>query len=264
VEPEATVPTMVATHMRNPEAVIELDVHGTRDGKVVVMHDSTVDRTTNGTGHVADQFLDELKALDAGYCSTPGEGNGTAPSGQCHDAEPTKFPFRGGGYQVPTLQEVLDALPLEALISVEVKQVGMERAVADVLRASGRLVRMVVGAEHDTVAVRVKDALPEVPGFLPTGAATCFALSTEAGWSYPACPAYEVFASPLTAAGLALDTRGVLDAAHTEGMAVIYWTINDEPTMERLFVLGADGIFTDYPDRARVVLDRLRADGTIK
>jgi len=48
------------------------------------------------------------------------------------------------------------------------------------------------------------------------------------------------------------------------GMAVVYWTINDDPTMERIFRLGADGLYTDYPDRARLVLERLRAQGALK
>ncbi len=264
IEPEATVPTMVGTYMRNPAAVIEFDVHKSRDGQIVVMHDATVDRTTNGTGRVSDLTLTELKALDAGYCATPDQGNGTAETGQCHAADAAGFPFRGMGYQVPTLQEVLAALPVEAFLSIEVKQSGAEREVADLLRASGRLAKMIVGAEFDDMAARIKDALPEVPGFLPTGAAKCFALSTKAGWDYPACPAYEAFASPLSGAGLALDTRGVIDAAHSQGMAVIYWTINDDPTMERLFRLGADGIYTDYPDRARSVLEQLRAAGVLE
>jgi glycerophosphoryl diester phosphodiesterase len=250
--------------MRNPAVVIEFDVHKSRDGQIVVMHDATVDRTTNGTGRVSDLTLTELKALDAGYCATPNQGNGTAETGQCHAADAAGFPFRGMGYQVPTLQEVLAALPDEAFLSIELKQSGTEREVADLLRASGRLAKMIVGAEFDDMAARIKDALPEVPGFLPTGAAKCFALSTKAGWDYPACPAYEAFASPLSGAGLALDTRGVIDAAHSQGMAVIYWTINDDPSMDRLFRLGADGIYTDYPDRARSVLEQLRAAGVLE
>ena len=56
----------------------------------------------------------------------------------------------------------------------------------------------------------------------------------------------------------------MIDAAHSQGMAVIYWTINDDPTMDRLFRLGADGIYTDYPDRARSVLEQLRAAGVLE
>ena len=263
-EPEATVPTMLGTHTRNPAAIIEFDVHRSRDGTLVVIHDATVDRTTDGAGRVADMTLEDLKALDAGYCATPGEGNGTNFGNACRDGDPANYPFRGKGYQIPTLQEVLEALPDDTLISIEVKQSGIERQVAEELRASGRLARMIVGAEYDDIATRVKDALPEVPGYLPTGAAKCFALSAKGGWSYAACPLYEIFASPLSGAGLALDTRGIIDAAHSDGIAVVYWTINDEATMERLFVLGADGIYTDYPDMAFAVLERLRAAGTIK
>lgn len=263
LEPEATLPTLMGVIQRNPQAVIEFDVHLSRDGHLVVIHDDTVDRTTNGTGRVADMTLSELQALDAGYCATPDEGNGTAPRGQCHGADPSKFKFRGMGHRIPSLAEVLAAIPRETFISIEVKQAGIERQVADVLRSSGRLDRLIVGAEYDEMSARLKDALPELPHYYPTGAAKCLALSAKARWSYPACPQYQAFASPLSGAGLALDTKEVIASAHADGAAVVYWTINDAPTMERLFRLGADGIYTDYPDRAREVLVRLRNEGVV-
>jgi glycerophosphoryl diester phosphodiesterase len=262
--PEATLPVMLATHTRNPAAVIEFDVHRSRDGQLVVLHDDTVDRTTNGTGKVADLTLPELEALDAGFCATPDRGDGTDDTGTCHGAEPARFPFRGKGYVIPTLRSILAALPPETYMSVEVKQPGIEREVADALRATGHLDRMVVGSANDDEAERIRSALPRVAGYLPLRAAKCFVLGAKAGFGYAACPTYEVFASPLAGGGLALDTRGVIGAAHDVGMAVVYWTINDAPTMERLFRLGADGIYTDYPDRARLVLDRLRVEGAVK
>src|SRR5262245_22253126 len=106
VGPEETVPTFLGAWQRNHEAVIEFDVLETADGEIVVLHDATVDRTTNGAGRVADLTLAEVQALDAGYCATPNEGDGTAPSGACHDADPARFPFRGMGYKIPTLNEV--------------------------------------------------------------------------------------------------------------------------------------------------------------
>jgi glycerophosphoryl diester phosphodiesterase len=262
--PEATLPVMLATHARNPAAVIEFDVHLSRDGQLVVLHDDTVDRTTNGTGKVTDLTLPELEALDAGYCATPDQGDGTDDTGTCHHADPIRFPFRGKGYVIPTLRAILAALPPETFMSVEVKQPGIERAVSDALRATGHLDRMVVGSANDDEATRIRSALPRVAGYLPVGAAKCFVLGAKAGLGYAACPIYAVFASPLAGGGLALDTRGVIGAAHDVGMAVVYWTINDAPTMERLFRLGADGIYTDYPDRARMVLDRLRGEGAAK
>ena len=171
IEPEATGAHDggdVHAQSRRRDRVRRTQVAGR---EIVVMHDATVDRTTDGTGRVADLTLAELKALDAGYCATPNQGNGTAETGQCHAADAAGFPFRGMGYQVPTLQEVLAALPVEAFLSIELKQSGTERQVTDLLRGSGRLAKMIVGAEFDDMAARIKDALPEVPGFLPDGAA---------------------------------------------------------------------------------------------
>jgi glycerophosphoryl diester phosphodiesterase len=262
VEPEATLPAMMGAQRRNPAAVIEFDVHQTADGHLVVIHDETVDRTTEGTGAVASKTLAELKSLDAGYCATPEEGNGTAPRGQCHQAEAGRFPFRGKGYRIPTLDEVLAALPAPTLVSIEVKQAGIEQRVAERLRATGQLPRFIVGAEPDEISVRLREALPEAPHYYPTGAGTCLALSGKVRWNYPACPHYEAFASPLTGAGLALDTAAIIDGAHAEGVAIVYWTINDRPTMVRLFRLGADGIFTDYPDLAREALAEVQGGGS--
>jgi glycerophosphoryl diester phosphodiesterase len=261
--PEETLPALLSAQANDPQAVIEFDVHGTADGHFVVFHDPTLDRTTDGTGEVSAHTVAELKLLDAGYCATPGVGNGTAEDGDCKGADPARFPFRGQGYQIATLDEVLAALPADTPASVELKQPGRERELADALRASGRMTHLITGAEWDDVAVRLKALLPELPHYYPTAAATCLALAAKAGGSYAACPHYEAFAAPLSGAGLALDTEGVLAAAHDDGVAVVYWTINDESEMARLFLLGADGLYTDYPDRARRVLDGLRAEGML-
>ncbi len=258
--PEATLPVLLAAHT-DLHAVVEFDVHRSRDGRLVVIHDETVDRTTNGTGRVVDLDLASLQALDAGHCALPGQGDGTAAPALCR--EPTaaaRFVFRGRGYRIPTLAEVLAALPAEAFLSIEAKGAGFEAELASALRTSGRLHRLVIGAEDDDVAARLKDRLPEAAHFHPRAAATCLALASKAAFGY-SCPAYEVFASPLEGAGLRLDTAGMLSTAHRRGIAVVYWTVNDEATLERLFRLGADGVYTDYPDRARRVRDRLRGSG---
>lgn len=255
---------MLATHQRNPRAVLEFDVHASKDAALVVIHDDDVERTTNGRGKVRDLTLLQLKALDAGYCATPNIGNGTAERGDCHSGDAARFPFRGRGYQIATLAEVVAAMPSSAFFSVEVKAPGIDTEVSETLRASGRLGQMIAGAEPDDIAARLQAHLPEVPSYYPTGAATCLALGAKAGWNYAACPRFDCFASPLSGAGLALDTKEVLANAHRDGIAVVYWTINDAATMERLFQLGADGIYTDYPDVARDVLARLRTNGILQ
>jgi glycerophosphoryl diester phosphodiesterase len=262
VAPEATLPTLLAAQA-DPEAIVEFDVHRSKDGHLVVIHDETVDRTTNGSGRVEDLTLAELQALDAGYCARPNSGDGTASWDVCRSAAASEFPFRGQGYRIPTLEEVLSALDSQTPIAIEVKSPGFEAQFAQTMRSYGRLERLVVGSALDDVAVRLRDLLPEPPHYLPEGAATCFALTSKLALDYAGCPRYEVFASPLSGAGLALDTRGIVSDAHRLGTAVVYWTINTEAEMERLFRLGADGIFTDYPATARQVVDRLRAEGAL-
>ena len=260
--PENTLPTFLESLRRDPLTVIEFDVHRSRDGVLVIIHDDDVARTTNGQGRVADLTLAELQQLDAGFCATPGVGDGTAPRGTCDPAgSAATYPHRGMGVRIPTLDQVLAALPMDAFLSVEVKQEGIERQFADTMRASGRLGRLATGAENDDIAVRVRDLLPEAAHFLPKGAATCLALAAKLRLKYPDCPRYDLFASPLTGAGLALDTSAVVDTAHGYGAQVIYWTINESAEIERLFRMGADGVFTDYPDRARDVAERLRVEG---
>jgi glycerophosphoryl diester phosphodiesterase len=87
--------------------VLELDIHGTADGKLVVMHDSSVDRTTDGSGKVGEMTLEQLKKLDAGFKFTNDGGK--------------TFPFRGKGITIPTLEEVFSALPAMTF-NVEPKQ----------------------------------------------------------------------------------------------------------------------------------------------
>ena len=87
--------------------VLELDVHATADGKLVVLHDSTVDRTTDGSGNVNEMTLEQLKKLDAGFKFTNDGGK--------------TFPFRGKGITVPTLEEIFDAFPAMTF-NVEPKQ----------------------------------------------------------------------------------------------------------------------------------------------
>jgi glycerophosphoryl diester phosphodiesterase len=249
--PESTVPAMLAALAANPRVAIELDVHRSRDGQLVVIHDPTVDRTTDGQGAVAELTVAQLRALDAGFCATPGQGRGTAPPAICRSPGPAgRFPFRGKGYHIPTLDEVLAALPRPTVIGVEAKAAGYEADLARALRASGRLDRLVVGSGRDEVAARLRALLPEVPHYFPRSAGVRFAMATKLTGGALARPDYQVFATPLAGAGFRLDTPGMIRAAHAARVMVAFWTINDPAEMDRLARLGADAIITDYPGRA--------------
>src|SRR5215210_664900 len=118
---------------------LELDVHMTRDGHIVVIHDATVDRTTNGSGAVSEMTLDELRKLDAGHNFSP-------------DGGPIR-PYRGRGVRVPRLGEVLEGFPVVA-VNIEIKTgtPGIEETVLGVLREANALGRtLVVSTPHDIV-----------------------------------------------------------------------------------------------------------------
>jgi len=256
--PESTLEAFLAA-ARDPAVALELDVRASRDGHIVVIHDATVDRTTGGTGRVDQLTLAQLQALDAGFCATPGRGTGTARRRDCDPAfDPRRFPFRGRGLRIPTLAEVLAQVPPATLIGIEVKAPGFEAPLAAQLRASGRLSRLVIGSADSEVTSRLAALMPEVPRYFSRGAAVRLVASAKLTSGRLAWPAHQVLAAPRSAWGFALDTAGMIAAYHRRGVAVVYFTINDEAEMERLLRLGADGIFTDYPGRARQVVERLR------
>jgi glycerophosphoryl diester phosphodiesterase len=256
--PESTLPTMLDVIARNPQVVIELDVHQSRDGHIVVNHDGAVDRTTNGSGRLVDLTLAELRALDAGFCATPGEGAGTAPPEICRDpGQAHRFPLRGKGFHIATLDEVLDGLPATTAIAIEVKASGFEEQLAVRLRASGRGGRLIVGSGRDDIAAKLRVALPEVPEYFPRWAGTRLALGIKLADGRISRPQHEVLAIPTHGAGLVLDTPGLVATAHRLGVYVVYFIIDEADEMERLLRLGADALITDYPSRARAVSDRL-------
>ncbi|WLW57141.1 glycerophosphodiester phosphodiesterase [Streptomyces sp. YU58] len=130
VEPENTLRSFVAAEQAGLD-VIELDLHLSKDGALVVMHDADVDRTTDGNGPIAAQTLDELRALDAGR-----------------------------GERVPVFEEVLDtvATPLQA----EIKDVAAARALAEVMHARNLVGRVEVSSFHDEAIAEIARLVPGV------------------------------------------------------------------------------------------------------
>lgn len=223
--------------------VLELDVHTTKDGVVVVIHDATVDRTTNGVGSVHDLTLSELQKLDAGYRFSPDNGQ--------------TFPFRGQGVAIPTLQEVLSAFPA-LRINIEIKQADppMEQAVAELIQQAGAQNRVLVVASNLDVIERFRALMPDVA----TGASE----SEVRGFFYAQTLRVSAFYRPTADALQVPENFGSIQvlsphfvqAAHAREVAVHAWTINDPEAMRRLLAMGVDGIITDRPDLALEVLGR--------
>jgi len=225
--------------------VLELDTHVTADGVVVVIHDDTVDRTTNGRGAVASMTLAELRALDAAYRWRPPGGPADV------------FPHRGEGHVIPTLAEVLEAFPT---VGVNLDMKALEPRVpgltCDVIRAAGRVDSVMVASFHDANLGAFRKACPEVATSAGPGEVRdfyTFNLLFLGRWTVPAADAFQV---PVRQGSIEIVTPRMVRGLRERNVRLDVWTINDEAEMRRLLDLGVGGIITDRPDLALALLGR--------
>ncbi len=245
--------------------VLEMDVYQTADGEIVVIHDATVDRTTNGSGNVSDFTLAQLRELDAAYWFV--EGVGTP-----REATEEEYVFRGvatgsrvapAGYaprdfRIPTLEEALSAFP-DQLINIELKPDpdstgSYEKQVADLLLAYGRHTDVMVASFLDTAASLFKAAAPCVSTSVPTAQAAFYVGSSKGPAPMVPPAGHQAFQVP-PALGVEVVNADFVADAHEAGMAVHVWTINTCEEMVSLLDLDVDGIMTDEP----VLLEKVLA-----
>ncbi len=235
------------TYQRGLDAggdVLELDVHTTADGVVVSIHDSTVDRTTSGTGRVHDLTLAELQALDAAYHWSPDGGE--------------TFPERGKGHVVPSVMEIFEAFP-RAWYVIEIKQTDppMEQALLSLLDEYELRSHTIVASFSDDVIQRFRKLAPEVRTALATDEVRRFVLAgnglTRDTYEAPG-HALQVPVSYYDGQ-LEVITEDLIRNARRFDLLVHAWTINDRDEMDRLLAMGVNGLITDYPDRARAAID---------
>lgn len=216
--------------------VLEMDVRATRDGALVVMHDPTVDRTTDGRGAVSDLALADLKRLDAGY-------RWTADGGQT-------FPFRGQGVQVPTLEEVFARLT-DARYVVEIKQDAppVHEQLCGLIRTHNLTSRVLVASFRQSALGAFRRSCPEVATSAGSTEGYGFLAMFETGLGDSYSPDMQALQVPPNIRGFQVVTREFVEAAHRRNLEVHVWTVNDPAEMRRLVSLGVDGVITDYPDR---------------
>jgi len=229
--------------------ILELDVHLTKDNIVVVSHDETIDRLTNGSGYIKSMTLAELRQYDFGYDFTPDGGK--------------TFPYRGKGVTIPTLDEVFQAFP-GVLVNIELKQEEppMAQQVWELVQKHGKEDEVLIVSFHSDPMERWHALAGErVATAPPVDAMYGFAALylTHLDWLFS--PKFDAFQVPVSQkAGpitLRFDTERFINLAHRLGMDVHYWTINEEEEIRRLYALGADGVMTDFPDRAYKVLKEM-------
>jgi len=201
----------------------ETDVFLTADGHVVALHDRTLDRTTDGTGAVADHTLAQLRSLDAGSWFDPG--------------------FAGEG--VPTLGELLDLTRDAAVLCVEIKAGdGIVAAIAEQLDARAMRDQVVIFSFDADAVGQAGVVLPDVPSLL---------LASRSGSPRIYDPGVIDQALLLAADALGFNhqalTQSLVDGAHAAGLAVFTYTVNKQADLMRVRELGVDGVITDWPER---------------
>ncbi|MEE2678978.1 MAG: glycerophosphodiester phosphodiesterase [Myxococcota bacterium] len=214
--------------------ILESDVHLTRDGVPVLIHDPQVDRITDASGAVADYDLESLQQLDAGYRFARGD----------------QFPFRDQGLAIPTLAEALARFPT-ARFNLEFKADSPEMVKhgIDSIEAAGAAERVLLAAESGTLMQEIYRELAG-RGLAPAIGASgpdvlAFLRAALDGTPPPAGPmALQV---PAAFRGRPLVTPDFVAHAHRHGLQVHVWTIDEPDEMDRLLDLGVDGIITDYP-----------------
>lgn len=223
---------------------LELDIHGTRDGTLVVIHDGTVDRTTNGAGAVSDLTIEEIKALDAGYNWPVREDS-------------ADHPYRDTGVTIPTLDEVLTAFP-DTPIVIEIKQAdpSIVEMFGLMLREHDRARNTIVASFHPEVMEEFRRTFPE---FATSGAEPeirRFYVLNKLFLGRSFQPVMDAFQVPERSGNLRIVTPRFVRVAQSRGIAIHVWTVNDVENMERMVSAGVDGIITDRPDRLLELLGR--------
>jgi glycerophosphoryl diester phosphodiesterase len=238
---------------------LELDVHVTADRHLVVCHDPTVDRTTEGTGRIADLTLAQVQTLDNAYWWSPGEI-------VLHGGGADAYPLRGRaaddpGLRIPALREVLEAFP-GTFLNLDIKESApdvepYEGLLAELLRQFGRGDDVIVGSFLDAATDAFSAVAPEISTSAGMGATAAFYFAVQDG-APPPPSRHHALQVPVAFEDVTVVDQRFVDAAHEQELAVHVWTVDEPAEMEALLDLGVDGIMTDRPGVLRDVLARRR------
>lgn len=227
--PENTLSSFLRAIEQGVDA-IELDVQVTADDVPVVMHDPTVDRTTSGTGAIRAMSWKQLRELDAGFRFTPDAG--------------ATFPYRDRGIRVPTVEEVLSAIPADMPLVIEVKAIHAQWPLRRILERFNVARRSIV-ASFERSAL---DAFTDPP--FSRGATRRDVLElmarTAAGLK-PGRVHYRAICAPNLYYGVPIPVGPIVRGAKLLGAPVHFWTVDEAPEARRLWQRGASGIISNSP-----------------
>lgn len=206
---------------------IELDIQMSKDGELIVIHDETLDRTTDGSGLVVSRTAEELRALDA-----------------------AKLMPAYRGERLPLLREVLDFLqPTGLELNIELKNGivlygGMEEKAVALVHEYGMADRVIFSSFNHYSLVKLADLAPEIER------AILYTAGLYEPWNY----ALLIGASALHPYFYSVYPE-IVQGAHAAGVKVRPYTVDDEATMRRMLACGVDGIITNYPARLKAVME---------
>ncbi len=237
-----------------PEGMLELDVWRTSDNEIVVYHDELLDHETNGTGKIIDYTFKEIRRLDRGYNVS-------------HDGGLT-FPFRGKGFKVPLLKEVLERFP-QTPVSIDIKfhMKDFARQVIELLEEYDSAGRVILGSFNNGLISYIKKNFPEMPTSFSKKEIFLFYILHKIlprsliKFSGTALMIPEIlnesdpeYSGSSGNRGIRIITRQLIRKANRAGIPVLAWTINRRENMERLISWGINGIITDYPTLLKEVM----------
>ncbi|MDH4065737.1 MAG: glycerophosphodiester phosphodiesterase [Acidobacteriota bacterium] len=212
---------------------LELDVHLSRDGVPVVIHDQTVDRTTDATGEVGRFTAAELAAIDAGARFAPGQG----------------FPFRGRGHGVPTLETVLARCPdCRVIIEMKFGHAALARAVVAVVERLEAGARVCLSSFQQEALDVARAIAPRIATSASVTEARRALHRAWLRWPFVSEQPYAAFQVPERTRRLRVVSPTFIRRVHREGQVLQVWVVDTEDDADRLLDWGVDGLITDRPD----------------
>ncbi|WP_051687144.1 glycerophosphodiester phosphodiesterase [Microbulbifer sp. HZ11] len=224
--------------------VLEMDVHATIDDELVLMHDDTVDRTSDGKGRIRDKTLAELRQLNVAYNWSK---------------DGSSYPYRDNPQGILTVDQVFKAYPRYPMV-IELKTPDPEaaRSLCRKLKAYNKSNLVIVSSFHQSAVDALRTDCPQVATGAGSDEVKIFAVASKLRAFRLLSPRYQALHIPTEYDGIALVDRSSLRQVQDHGVRVDVWTVNDEAEMRRLIELGVDGIMTDRPDRLFQVIEELQ------
>lgn len=242
--PENTIEAFLSAVKMNID-VIETDVHLSKDNVIVIWHDDTLDRNTNGSGRIEDHSLEELLEFDAGYTFSKDGGK--------------TYPFRNKGVKLCTLEEALIKCPNQRFnIDLKTKNLKIVDEFIKIIRKYKAESRVCCASFHLSNLKDIREKAPDILTSVTTEEVRPLLFKQKLNILPKKLSNRRIiFQVPVSQGRIKVVTPRFVKMMHKRDAIIMVWTINDEKEMERLFKMGVDSIMTDDPSTVIKVAKKL-------